>query len=370
MGTSTARTHHPRRSLDASTVRAWLSRGTVFSCQSGQVILGWGESRWENAPNSETSAWFYLPDYFLEKDKPWLNYTSSETLTTDELLSLLADLPEEETSPLQWSSPEKEPFEKGFEELQASFNKTSIEKVVLYTMSTCKQTLSISQRKMTLMSILKHAKTVPLFLYGFWDETEGLLGATPELLFRLDYMAVPPILKTMALAGTQKTDDRSSDMLDDKKLLKEHNIVVDDICHRLAELGSVTKEPLQLLTLPYLTHLYTPITLEVSLLEPFSSFVKKLHPTPALGGFPRDLAWQWLSHYNKILPRGRYGAPVGYWDPLTNDSACYVAIRNVVWNSKGSSIAAGCGIVAESDFDKEWDEVLLKTTSIKGFLQL
>ncbi len=370
MGTSTIRTHHPRRSLNAAEICAWLAEGALFSGQHGQAIIAWGEPKWEAAPNTESSAWFYLPDFFLESQKPWVNFAHSASFPLEELASLLKQLPSDEDPPLVWTLPYKPPFERGFGELKREFEKNGLEKVVLYTTSTSKASPTPMQLKRTLISILTHAQTNPLYLYGYWDRSSGIIGATPELLFSLDYMAIPPVLKTMALAGTQKTNERAIEMLKDSKLLKEHGIVVEDIDHRLSVFGDVTKGELQLLKLPYLTHLYTPITLEIHKLEPFSSYVQQLHPTPALGGFPREQAWKWLKNYNKVLPRGRYGAPVGYWDPISNDSACYVGIRNLIWNERGSSIAAGCGIVAESDFDKEWEEILLKTKSIKGFLQL
>jgi menaquinone-specific isochorismate synthase len=356
--------------LNASEICAWLAEGAIFSGQKGQAIIAWGDSRWESSPNSETSAWFYFPDYFLEAPKPWLNFAHSTIVPIEELTALLKELPGYDDSKLVWSEPYKRPFENGFHELQSEFHEGTLEKVVLYTTSTSKTPLNPMQLKRTLISILINAQTIPLYLYGFWYRTEGIVGATPELLFWLDYMSMPPQLKTMALAGTQKTDDNAVQMLSDAKLLKEHSIVVEDIERRLSSFGTVSKGELQLLKLPYLTHLYTPITLEILHLEPFSSFVKQLHPTPALGGFPREPAWKWLKNYNKIQPRGRFGAPVGFWDPTTNDSACYVAIRNVMWNERGAKIAAGCGIVAESTLENEWEEILLKTKSIKGFLQL
>ncbi len=92
-------------------------------------------------------------------------------------------------------------------------------------------------------------------------------------------------------------------MLQDEKLLNEHQIVVDDLCSRLKNLGTVTKGALQVLKLPLLSHLYTPIEVRVKDQIFFEDVVKKMHPTPALGGFPKEQAWKWLSNYDSVISR-------------------------------------------------------------------
>ncbi|HEY4831978.1 MAG TPA: chorismate-binding protein, partial [Waddliaceae bacterium] len=98
----------------------------------------------------------------------------------------------------------------------------------------------------------------------------------------------------------------------------------------------------------------------------FIEVVEMLHPTPALGAFPRILGKTWLMDYQTKMNRGRYGAPVGYYYPSKEEGECFVAIRNVQWVGPEAQIGAGCGIVAQSVFEQEWDEIQLKIQSIKS----
>ena len=97
--------------------------------------------------------------------------------------------------------------------------------------------------------------------------------------------------------------------------------------------------------------------IEVILEQPidFKAATTALHPTPALGAFPKEAGFTWLENYNQQMPRGRYGAPVGCL--LNNQATCIVAIRNVQWKGSQAKIGAGCGIVKESVLENEWNEI-------------
>jgi menaquinone-specific isochorismate synthase len=86
--------------------------------------------------------------------------------------------------------------------------------------------------------------------------------------------------------------------------------------------------------------------------------IAALHPTPALGGSPRELAMQLIGEYEPV-PRGWYAAPVGWIDRNLNGQFG-VAIRSAVAQEKRVWLYAGAGIVAESEPQKEWDETALK----------
>ena len=102
----------------------------------------------------------------------------------------------------------------------------------------------------------------------------------------------------------------------------------------------------------------------------FEEIVQALHPTPALGAHPREVGRYWLLDYQQHFDRLRFGAPVGYTDPSTRISRCFVAIRNVQWQPNRMLIGAGCGIVANSDPETEWNEILLKLKAVKALLNL
>jgi menaquinone-specific isochorismate synthase len=94
--------------------------------------------------------------------------------------------------------------------------------------------------------------------------------------------------------------------------------------------------------------------------------VETLHPTPALGGSPRDLALTFISAAESV-PRGWYAAPVG-WIDHNLDGVFGVAIRSAVAQCQRAWLYAGAGIVAASEPQKEWEETGWKFRPIQGAL--
>ena len=134
----------------------------------------------------------------------------------------------------------------------------------------------------------------------------------------------------------------------------------------LSPFGQVTEGLCSLLDLGQLQHLFTPLQLDIKKHVDFIELVRALHPTPALGVHPKEAGDAWLKAYDQKLPRGFFGAPIGCIDPVTGQSVCYVAIRQVAWGRFGVRLYAGSGVTAESDLAGEWDELLLKLRSIRS----
>ena len=82
--------------------------------------------------------------------------------------------------------------------------------------------------------------------------------------------------------------------------------------------------------------------------------VELLHPTPALGGSPRDLALAFIQEHEPTL-RGWYAAPVG-WIDANLDGSFAVAIRSAVVQERRAWLYAGGGIVPDSVPRQEWEE--------------
>lgn len=345
----------------------WLSEGCIFSLSPDKLFIGWGKAVWSSEIQPSSPHWFYFPDYFADSPTSWVTFPQYQILSPAQLNFIINSTCTPPRIPLRWNDPLKRPFQDGFDHLQPLFANGSLKKVVLYTSIHSHDRYTSTHLLQSLRSFCEQLKSSTAFLYGFWDRTSGTLGATPELLFRL---SGETHLETMALAGTQKSDTPHPPMDQNRKLITEHAIVVEDICKQLTDLGSINKGELGVMTLPRLSHLYTPITVHIERRESFEKIVQRLHPTPALGGYPRDTALCWLREYQKKIPRGRFGAPVGYQNSETKEQICYVGIRNGTWNDRGISILAGCGIIPESSFEEEWEEALLKIHAIKGFLKV
>jgi menaquinone-specific isochorismate synthase len=173
----------------------------------------------------------------------------------------------------------------------------------------------------------------------------------------------------MALAGTRQKEKFTEDpesFLRDPKELREHQIVIDDIVERLQTAGTVKVGKTASLELNYLAHLYTPIQMASNDELSFEKLVDLLHPTPALGISPRaqiELLRKWRD------PKDILGAPFGVrWEK--GAYLCVVAIRQLQWDEKFYYIGNGCGIVAESEFDDEWNELKIKRDSVRRMFKL
>ena len=143
---------------------------------------------------------------------------------------------------------------------------------------------------------------------------------------------------------------------------------MDDIAGALTPLGTVTVGAREVLRLPGLAHLKTDIRVTVAESTPFTALVEALHPTAALGVFPRSAG---LSVLGQDGPhgRGRFGAPFGIEWP-DGRASVLVAIRNVQWTGTTVLLGAGAGLIAESRLEAEWAELALKRATVKGMLGL
>lgn len=187
-------------------------------------------------------------------------------------------------------------------------------------------------------------------------------GATPELLASVKGNQV----KTMALAGsikrglTMREDEAlAAELLNSEKDRFEHQLVADRVRERLTPLTEdLHVAETGIMQLSNIQHLYTPITGTLRDHQGVLPVVEALHPTPALGGEPREIAMQ-IIRDSEPVPRGWYAAPVG-WIDRNMDGQFGVAIRSAVAQDKRVWAYAGAGIVAASDPQQEWEETALK----------
>jgi len=352
--------------IDDKIIQDWLQNGTIMSKEDGSFLIGWGNREWLSEPKDHTYLpCFYFPDFFLKEATPWFVHEHSVEVGLSELLGLLTPAAKPRLSDYSWKNPYQQLFRLTFDELLCKFKQKEMEKAVPFVMESTFETMTQEQLVSSLVNILNYSKENPVYLYGYWDEHDGILGATPELLFRY---ADGMNLETMACAGTMGLQKNSAAFLSDPKELHEHRLVVQSITESLSSFGNVSVGPLQLLKLPQLIHLVTPIKLQMQQSQSFETLTYALHPTSAVGAFPRTEGMCWLNEYHKLIDRRRFGAPVGYlWK---NNANCYVGIRNVQWSESEMMIGAGCGLVSESHYEMEWSEILLKLQAIKEMLAL
>lgn len=190
----------------------------------------------------------------------------------------------------------------------------------------------------------------------------GFLGATPERLISLqgrqfDTMA---LAASIARGDTEAEDDvLAQTLLTDPKERHEHQLVINELVARLTPIAvALSVDETLVMKLSNIQHLYTRVAGTLKDNVSILTLVKLLHPTPALGGAPKDEALSLIRDY-EVLPRGWFAAPIGYLTPDLSGRFA-VAIRSAVLQQTRAWLFAGAGIVAASQADKEWQETALK----------
>lgn len=268
----------------------------------------------------------------------------------------------------QWIEGSKMDFSSAFAAIQNKISNGEIQKAVPTTTSVRKSRLSKLEKVKAIINLIE--LEFPVYIYGFWNSKGGVLGATPELLFEINGNQ----LTTMALAGTLKSENLKSNnvkTLNDfsPKEFKEHQFVIDDISNQLSKLGKLSVEPTQVIEFPGLAHLKTKISvLSDQIINP-DNLIQILHPTPALGVFPRSFGYNWLAELPGQNRRVLLGSPI-LFSLENNHHICLVGIRNIQWDENELWISVGCGVTQESEVEKEWQELYYKKMSVKKIMGL
>lgn len=184
------------------------------------------------------------------------------------------------------------------------------------------------------------------------DPTGTWLGASPERLLTLRNSMV----EVDALAGTLATPDAPADASGwGLKEREEQDLVTRMVTRTLAEHGVRdlrTEGPRARVAGP-VAHLHTLVTGTAAGIEALE-LARALHPTPAVGGTPRQPA---LDLIDQLEPRDR-GLYAGYWGPVEPGRAdLFVNIRCMELHQGRALLHVGAGITAGSDPASECDEV-------------
>jgi menaquinone-specific isochorismate synthase len=172
---------------------------------------------------------------------------------------------------------------------------------------------------------------------------------------------------TEALAGSAPRGQSASEdaaltrgLLQSEKDLREHRVVLGSITRRLADLGLKLEHAAnpRVLALANVQHLHTPVSAALPAGVHILDLVERLHPTPAVGGTPRDRA---VAAIKRLEPfdRGLYAGPLG-WVDHRGGGEFFVGIRSALIDGRTATAYAGAGIVAGSDPQKEFAETELK----------
>ena len=202
-----------------------------------------------------------------------------------------------------------------------------------------------------------------MFCFLFYHPSTGWwMGATPELLLQSD---TDNRLQTRALAGTRLATQGGEW---DKKNIEEHAFVTDDILNRIKAIAPESlSTALSTRNLRYgkIEHLCTDITLSsCDGLDPLT-IISAIHPTPAVGGYPREAAMQNIALYESA-PRNCYGGNITV--KTAQGINAYVMLRCVHFNTEKWAVYTGSGITSASIAHDEWIETERKAAPLISLL--
>jgi isochorismate synthase len=349
----------------------------VFPCIGG---LAFAESTqrglsWRDFPD----ALFVVPEVLLQFDEgnALLRVTvqvtpgSSPCNVERRLRNLLRQARHWATSPLivlpyqtnvrRQSVPRRDTWESSVATAVAMIREGELDKVVL-----AREERLVADRPFSPISALARLRRADSMatLFAIQSGSSWFIGATPERLVRLknDCVEVTCLAGSIGVGTGESEQFRiAAQLLASEKDREEHEIVVRSTVSALAEVcENVTRLPgtPRVTTARSVQHLETPLTAAMLDAGNVLDLVERLHPTPAVGGYPRDRALLMIRELEEI-DRGWYAGPFG-WIGLDGSGEFEVAIRSGMLSGTTASLFAGCGIVAASVPSDEYEESCLK----------
>ncbi|WP_456472339.1 anthranilate synthase component I [Methanocaldococcus sp.] len=202
-----------------------------------------------------------------------------------------------------------------------------------------------------------------MYYLNFGDRK--IIGSSPEILVKTEYLGDKKYVITKPIAGTIKrgrTEEEDKELekklLNDEKERAEHVMLVDlgrnDI-GKISKFGTVkVVEFMKIEKYSHVQHIVSKVMGEIR--KKYNSFmaVKATFPAGTLSGAPKVRAMEIINEL-EVDKRGPYGGGVGYfsWDDLMDLA---ITIRTYTISKNLASIQVGAGIVADSVPEKEWDE--------------
>lgn len=235
------------------------------------------------------------------------------------------------------------------------------------------------------IEVFKHLLSIhsTAFVYCWYHPKVGLwLGATPETLLKTDGNR----FSTMALAGTQKFKE-NLDVVWGEKEKEEQQIVTQYVADSLkSSVEHINISEVSTVRAGGLLHLQTKISGLFKVLS-LKQVLDSLHPTPAVCGFPKEKAKQFILE-NENYDRAYYTGFLGELN-IKEKSSRNTNRRNVENNAYASIktvtnlfvnlrcmqiinnqaiVYVGGGITKDSNAEAEWEETVNKSQTIKNSL--
>ncbi|MFV0144270.1 isochorismate synthase [Empedobacter falsenii] len=196
------------------------------------------------------------------------------------------------------------------------------------------------------------------YLYLRYDVKEGCwIGASPELLLKENNQ----FIETVSLAGTKAKEDDWTE-----KEYHEQQVVTDYIASTLKPYTAyIDVDGPFSVNAGFFEHLKSYISAQLNDKTKLYDLLKALHPTPAVGGMPKDLSKDFILK-NEGYDRSFYAGFMGYQNKIASEY--FVNLRCAKIYSNKVNLYVGGGIMPDSVPEKEWHETELKSKTIGELL--
>jgi len=184
----------------------------------------------------------------------------------------------------------------------------------------------------------------------------SIVSFSPELFLEKKYS----VLKTSPIKGSiSKNENTENDLLKNKKEAAELSMIVDLLRNDLNSLEEKSAKVVshrKVMDLNYIQHTYSEIQIKTE--QTLPTILEKMMPGGSISGCPKKESLLAIAEIETHL-RGAYTGTIGFW--TKNDFTLNIAIRTFVQTKNRGFYFAGCGIVYDSDPEKEFQELLNKT---------
>lgn len=280
--------------------------------------------------------------------------------------SFIFNLPEgkslsgkESPAPPAESSTDREKYGRDFSRMKDALAREVVDKVVLAR----RMEVSGVQSEVLPDVFLELCRRYPsAFVYFFDHPGMGRwMGASPETFLQKDGAH----WHTVSLAATRKGDYHYEDW--DLKELEEQGLVsvfIDDVLKRHGLKNFEKKGPVPF-SAGNVIHLRTSYRFSVKDNSLAGSLIEALHPTPAVGGYPKRQALEVIRQIEGF-DRGFYS---GFLGPVSRDAFhFFVNIRCMQLGHDHAVLYLGGGLTRDSREQAEWEETRLKAATLLSVL--
>lgn len=212
------------------------------------------------------------------------------------------------------------------------------------------------------------------FMYYLKFGDQIILGASPELLFRLKDgdMETFPLAGTIKRGNTEKEDAvLARKLLNDPKEIAEHNMLVDlsrNDLGRVGKFGTVkVRSLMDIKKFSHVQHISSEITGIIKDDEDMFSALVSNFPMGTVTGTPKIETIKIIDR-NEPDARGPYGGAVGHFG-FNGDCIFALSLRSLFISGDYAYAQTCSGIVFDSEAEKEFDEVERKLQAMKEVLQ-